>query len=142
MEELLGQKNVRLVFTKKSLHISILIQTAVGVSVEKRRLFWRLDTGNKVVLNSLSHLNFGSQGRYPVKDGFFRALPKKKGGGMALPEFFGPFSLSYSSLIVSVIRVKTSFLTSEKKDQVARIGVMGGGLGDSGNARKKMFFFR
>ena len=45
------------------------------------------------------------------KTHFFRALPKKKGGGMALPEFFGPFSLSYSSLIVSVIRVKTSFLT-------------------------------
>ena len=49
--------------------------------MEKRRLFWRLDTGNKVVLNSLSHLNFGSQGRYPVKDGFFRALPEKGGGG-------------------------------------------------------------
>ena len=28
-----------------------------------------------------------------------------------------------------------------KKDQVARIGVRGGGLGDSGNARKKTFFF-
>ena len=36
---------------------------------------------------------------------------------------------------------KTSFLTSKKEDQVARIGVRkGGGLGDSGNARKKMFF--
>ena len=30
---------------------------------------------------------------------------------------------------------------SEKKDQVARIGVRGRGLGDSGNARKKMFLF-
>ena len=30
--------------------------------------------------------------------------------------------------------------TSKKKDQVARIGVRGGGLGDSGNARKKTFF--
>ena len=29
MEELFGQKNVKLVFTKKSLHISILVQTAV-----------------------------------------------------------------------------------------------------------------
>ena len=36
---------------------------------------------------------------------------------------------------------KTSFLTSKKEDQVARIGVRGGGLGDSGNARKKTFFF-
>ena len=37
---------------------------------------------------------------------------------------------------------KTSFLTSKKEDQVARIGVRGRGeLGDSGNARKKMFFF-
>ena len=35
---------------------------------------------------------------------------------------------------------KTSFLTSKKEDQVARIGVRGGGLGDSGNARKKTFF--
>ena len=35
---------------------------------------------------------------------------------------------------------KTSFLTSKKEDQVARIGVMGGGLGDSGNAWKKTFF--
>ena len=54
--------------------------------MEKRRLFWRLDTGNKVVLNSLSHLNFGSQGRYPVKDGFFRALPEKGGWGALLQE--------------------------------------------------------
>ena len=30
MEELFGQKNVKLAFTKKSLHISILVQTAVG----------------------------------------------------------------------------------------------------------------
>ena len=29
MEELFGQKNVKLAFTKKSLHISILVQTAV-----------------------------------------------------------------------------------------------------------------
>ena len=29
----------------------------------------------------------------------------------------------------------------KKEDQVARIGVMGGGLGESGNARKKTFFF-
>ena len=36
---------------------------------------------------------------------------------------------------------KTSFLTSKKEDQVARIGVRGGGLGDSGNARKKTFFY-
>ena len=36
---------------------------------------------------------------------------------------------------------KTSFLTSKKEDQVARIGVRGGGLGDSGNARKITFFF-
>ena len=35
---------------------------------------------------------------------------------------------------------KTLFLTSKKEDQVARIGVRGG-LGDSGNARKKTFFF-
>ena len=28
----------------------------------------------------------------------------------------------------------------KKEDQVAWIGVMGGGLGDSGNARKKRFF--
>ena len=35
---------------------------------------------------------------------------------------------------------KTSFLTSKKEDQVARIGVRGGGIGDSGNARKKTFF--
>ena len=35
---------------------------------------------------------------------------------------------------------KTSFLTSKKEDQVARIGVRGGGLGDWGNARKKTFF--
>ena len=42
----------------------------------------------------------------------------------------------------SAIRArKTSFLTSKKEDQVARIGVRGGGLGDSGNARKKTFFF-
>ena len=32
---------------------------------------------------------------------------------------------------------KTLFLTSKKEDQVARIGVRRGGLGDSGNARKK-----
>ena len=36
---------------------------------------------------------------------------------------------------------KTSFLTSKKEDQVAQIGVRGGGLGDSNNARKKTFFF-
>ena len=35
---------------------------------------------------------------------------------------------------------KTLFLTSKKEDQVAWIGVRGGGLGDSGNARKKTFF--
>ena len=34
---------------------------------------------------------------------------------------------------------KSWILTSEKKDQVARIGVRGG-LGDLGNARKKTFF--
>ena len=32
-------------------------------------------------------------------------------------------------------------MTSKKKDQDARIEVRGGGLGDSGNARKKTFFF-
>ena len=36
---------------------------------------------------------------------------------------------------------KSWILTSEKKDQVARIGVRGGGLGDSGDAQKKTFFF-
>ena len=36
---------------------------------------------------------------------------------------------------------KSGILTSEKKDQVARIGVRGGGLGDSGNAWKETFFF-
>ena len=33
------------------------------------------------------------------------------------------------------------FRLPKKGDQVARIGVMGGGLGNSGNARKKTFFF-
>ena len=33
------------------------------------------------------------------------------------------------------------FWSPKKEDQVARIRVMGGGLGDSGNARKKTFFF-
>ena len=32
------------------------------------------------------------------------------------------------------------FWRPKKEDQVARIGVMGGGLGNSGNARKKTFF--
>ena len=32
------------------------------------------------------------------------------------------------------------FWRPKKEDQVARIGVMGGGLGDSGNARKKTYF--
>ena len=34
------------------------------------------------------------------------------------------------------------FRLPKKEDQVARIGVMGGGLGNSGNARKKTFFFQ
>ena len=34
------------------------------------------------------------------------------------------------------------FWLPKKEDQVARIGVMGGGLGNSGNARKKTFFFQ
>ena len=34
-----------------------------------------------------------------------------------------------------------NFDVRKKEDQVARIGVRGGGLGDSGNARKKTFFF-
>ena len=34
------------------------------------------------------------------------------------------------------------FRLPKKEDQVARIGVMGGGLGDSGNAPKKTLFFR
>ena len=34
------------------------------------------------------------------------------------------------------------FRLPKKEDQVARIGVMGGGLGNSGNARKKTLFFR
>ena len=33
------------------------------------------------------------------------------------------------------------FRLPKKEDQVAQIGVMGGGLGNSGNARKKTFFF-
>ena len=32
------------------------------------------------------------------------------------------------------------FWRPKKKDQVAQIGVRGGGLGDSGNAQKKTFF--
>ena len=36
---------------------------------------------------------------------------------------------------------KTSFLTSKKEDQVARIGVMKGGVRYCGNARKKTLFF-
>ena len=35
MEELFGQKNVKVVFTKKSLHISIIVQTAVQTIVGK-----------------------------------------------------------------------------------------------------------
>ena len=39
------------------------------------------------------------------------------------------------------VTFKSWILTSEKKDKVARIEVRGeGGLGDSGNARKKTFF--
>ena len=54
------------------------------------------------------------------------------------------YSILYSiySILSSKLTFKSWILTSEKKDQVARIGVRGGGgLGDSGNARKKTFFF-
>ena len=45
----------------------------------------------------------------------------------------------YIVILNFVVTFKYWILTSEKKDQVARIGVRGG-LGDSGNARKKTFF--
>ena len=77
--------------------------------MEKRRLFWRLDTGNKVVLNSLSHLNFGSQGRYPVKDGFFRALPEKGGGRCCKNCIFGQQKGCVSSKMPMILTLN-SFL--------------------------------
>ena len=56
------------------------------------------------------------------------------------------FLILISTWVPGCLNISPSFkswiLTSEKKDQVARIGVRGGGgLCDSGNARKKTFFF-
>ena len=62
------------------------------------------------------HCNFGQKTSSSIKKAFFALLVLK---WLSNLEFWRP----------------------KKKDQVARIGVMGGGLGDSGNARKKMFFF-
>ena len=49
--------------------------------------------------------------------------------------------LNHHQNCLSVIRVNHCFWRTKKKDQVARIGVMGGGGGDLGNARKLTFFF-
>ena len=52
-----------------------------------------------------------------------RALPES-GGGLPLPEFFGPF---FHQVIVPKKKVKRRFCRPEKKDQGARIGGWGGG---------------
>ena len=54
------------------------------------------------------------------------------------------YSILYSLYTIFSFKLifKSWISTSGKEDQVARIGVMGGGgLGNSGNARKKTFFF-
>ena len=66
-----------------------------------------------------------------------RALPESGGGGLPMPEFFGPFFHQ----VISIIRAKRRFCRPEKKDQGARIGGWGGGLANSGNARIKTFIF-
>ena len=89
------------------------------------------------------------------------------GGGLPMPKFFGPlfrsaFLVNKKSLflqkcqcieLLTVVNISPSPLSSDfqilnfdfrkKEDQVAQIGVRSGGegLGNSGNARKKTFFF-
>ena len=62
-------------------------------------------------------------------------IARKWGGGLPMPEFFGPFFHQ----VISIIRAKRCFCRPEKKDQGAQIGGWGG-LGNLGNARIEKFF--